>query len=330
MRVIRWGVIGCGDIVRRRVGPALKSLANCDIAGVSRNNPDRLDTCRDELNARWGFVDWRELVRGDGIDAVYIATPVHQHSEQVLAALQHGKHVLCEKPLGLNQEECQKVLTASRQSTACLGVAYYRRYYPVVRRLKEIVDSGEIGDIILASAEASETFLPAVDHPRRWILEKSRAGGGSLMDFGCHRIEVLLHLLGKEIAAGGAWGRAYAGHDVEDTATVAIQFERGATGVVTVTRGGTVARDALSIQGTRGVLQVENLNGGWMTVSDEDGTRQETLPCHDNPHLPLIDAFCTAIREKRPPDVDAEMGWRVQRIIDTVYLNRSFSNGKEP
>ena len=150
------------------------------------------------------------------------------------------------------------------------------------------------------------------------------------MDFGCHRIEVLLHLLGKEIAAGGAWGRAYAGHDVEDTATVAIQFERGATGVVTVTRGGTVARDALRIQGTRGGLQVENLNGGWMTVSGEDGTRQETLPCHENPHLPLIDAFCTAIREKRPPDVDAEMGWRVQRIIDTVYLNRSFSNGKEP
>ena len=324
MQAMRWGVIGCGDIVMRRVGPALKSIPDCEIAGVARGNPARLDACRDELKARRGFVDWRALVRDDSIDAVYIATPVRQHSEQVLAALQHGKHVLCEKPLGLNQEECQTILAASRQSKAILGVAYYRRYYPVVRRLKEIVNSGEIGSIILASAEASETFLPAVDHPRRWILEKSQAGGGSLMDFGCHRIEVLLHLLGKEIAAGGAWGRTYAGHDVEDTATVAIQFEQGATGVVTVTRGGTVARDVLSIQGTSGVLQVDNLNGGWLTVTGANGTRQETLPCHDNPHLPLIEAFDTAIREKRPPDVDAETGWRVQRIIDSVYLNRSF------
>lgn len=205
MRVIRWGIIGCGDIVRRWVGPALKSLANCDIAGVARSNPGRLDACRDELKAGHGFSDWRALVRDERIDAVYIATPVRLHCEQVLAALQHGKHVLCEKPLGMNGEECQQVLAASRKSTTCLGVAYYRRYYPVVRRLKEIVDSGEIGDIILASAEASETFLPAVDHPRRWILEKSQAGGGSLMDFGCNRIEVLLHLLGKEITAGGAW-----------------------------------------------------------------------------------------------------------------------------
>lgn len=327
MHVIRWGIIGCGDIVMRRVGPALKSIPNCEIAAVARSEPDRLEDCRKELQAARGFADWQELVRDEVVDAVYIATPVCVHSEQALTALQHGKHVLCEKPLGMNEEECQQVLAASRQSTTCLGVAYYRRYYPVVRRLKEILDSGEIGDIILASAEASETFLPAINHPRRWILDNAQAGGGSLMDFGCHRIEVLLHLLGREVSAGGTWGRAYADHDVEDTATVAIQFKNGANGVVTVTRGGTVARDVLRIQGTHGMLRVDNLNVGWLTVTSEAGIRQETLPCHANPHMPLIEGFCTAIQEKRSADVDAEMGWRVQRIIDTVYRNRPFSNG---
>jgi predicted dehydrogenase len=115
---------------------------------------------------------------------------------------------------------------------------------------------------------------------------------------------------------------------VEDTATVAIQFASGANGVVTATRGGTVERDAVCIQGTHGVVQVDNLNGGWLTVSGDGGIRQETLPCHANPHLPLIEDFCDAIREKRPPDVDAETGWRVQRIIDAVYRNRSFINGE--
>jgi predicted dehydrogenase len=330
MRVLQWGIIGCGDIVRRRVGPALKSLPGCAIAGVARRDPNRLDGCCGELQAGRGFADWRELVRDDAIDAVYIATPVRAHCEQVLAALEHGKHVLCEKPLGMDAEECRQMRAASRRSAAVLGVAYYRHYYPAVLRMKAIIESGEIGDVLLVTTVACETFRPAQDHPRRWILDKSRAGGGSLMDFGCHRIEVLFHLLGNEIAAGGVGGHIYRDHDVEDTATVAIRFENGANGVVSVTRGGTLAQDVVCIQGTRGVVRVDNLNGGWLTVTGDTGTRQETLPCHANPHLPLIEAFCNAVREKRPPDVDAETGWRVQRIIDAVYRNCSFANGELP
>ncbi len=275
MRMLQWGLIGCGDIVRRRVGPALKSLPGCEIAGVARRDPNRLDSCRSELQAGQGYADWRDLVRDDVIDAVYIATPVRSHCEQVLAALEHGKHVLCEKPLGMDEAECRQMRAASQQRAAALGVAYYRHYYPAVLRIKEIIASGEIGDVLLATTVASETFRPSEDHPRRWILDKSQAG------------------------------------------------------VVSVTRGGTLERDVVYVQGTRGVVRVDNLNGGWLTVAGAAGTRRETLPCHANPHLPLIEAFCNAIWEKRPPDVSAETGWRVQRIIDTIYRNRSFAN-EEP
>ena len=206
MQVIRWGIIGCGDIVRRRVAPALSALPGCEIAAVARRNPDRLERCRESLPAGRGVADWRELVREDSIDAVYIATPVRLHGAQVLEALHCGKHVLCEKPLGLDADECKKMLAASRQSAGKLGVAYYRHYYPAVLRLREIIASGEIGAVLLANATACETFLPGKNHPRRWIVEKAQAGGGSLMDFGCHRIEVLLHLLGRETAVGGVCG----------------------------------------------------------------------------------------------------------------------------
>ena len=286
MRVIRWGVVGCGDIVRRRVGPALKSLPGCEIAGVARRDPERLESCCEEMQVERGFVDWRDLVRDDAIEAVYIATPVRTHCDQVLAALEHGKHVLCEKPLGMDAGECRKMWAASQNSAGTLGVAYYRHYYPAVLRMKEIMASGEIGDTILATAEVSETFLPSADHPRRWILDKSQAGGGSLMDFGCHRIEVLLHLMGKETAAAGVCGRVYRDHDVEDTATVAIQFASGASGVVTATRGGTVERDVVCIQGTRGVVQVDNLNGGWLTVSGEGVPGKRRCPAMPIPICP--------------------------------------------
>ena len=330
MNVWRWGIIGCGDIVRRRVAPALNALSDCKIAAVARRNPDRLEVCRLELHAECGFPDWRDLVRDDSIDAVYIATPVHLHCKQVMEALHSGKHVLCEKPLGMTADECHTIMAASRQSAGSLGVAYYRHFYPAVRRVKEILESGEIGNPILVKAEACETFLPQADHPRRWILEKQSAGGGCLMDFGCHRIEVMLYLLGEEVAAGGVSGNVYADHDVEDTATVAIQFANGANGIVSVTRGGTVEWDTLCVLGTAGSVQVDNLNGGGLTIISEKGTRQETLPCHANPHQPMIEAFCQSIAEGRPPDVDAETGWRVQRIIDAVYRNPAFTNGELP
>jgi predicted dehydrogenase len=327
MGVLRWGIVGCGDIVRRRVAPALAALPDCKLTAVARHDPERLESCRQELMAEGGFADWRELVRDDAIDAVYIATPVRLHCEQVLTALHHGKHVLCEKPLGMDAQECLKMLTASKHSKGYLGVAYYRHFYPVVRRIKAILESGQIGIPILAKAEACETFLPPADHPRRWILEKQQAGGGCLMDFGCHRIEVMLYLLGEEVAAGGVNGSIYADHDVEDTATVAIQFEHGANGVVSVTRGGTIDKDTFCVQGSDGSLRVDNLNGGWLTVSGEPGTWQETQPCHANPHLPMIEAFCRTIAEGRRPEVDAETGWRVQRIIDAVSADSAFTRG---
>lgn len=327
MSDLRWAIVGCGDIVRRRVAPALEALPGCKIAAVARRDPERLEACRQKLHAEAGFADWRELVRDDAIDAVYIATPVRLHCEQVLAALRHGKHVLCEKPLGMDAEECRRMLAAGRQSTGRLGVAYYRHFYPAVRRVKQILESGEIGRPILAKAEACETFLPPADHPRRWIVEKQQAGGGCLMDFGCHRIEVMLYILGEAVAAGGASGSIYADNDVEDTATVAIQFANGANGVVSVTRGGTVEKDTFSVQGTDGSLRIDNLNGGGLSVNSEQGTRQETLPCHANPHLPMIEAFCRATAEGRPPKVDAATGWLVQRIIDAVYADSALTKG---
>lgn len=319
MRVLRWGLVGCGDIVRRRIAPALKALDSCALAGVARHAADRLEACREELAAARGFGDWQDLVTADDVDAVYIATPVWQHAEQTIRALAAGKHVLCEKPLAMDLAECDRILAAADISQGFLGVAYYRHYYPAVIRMREIIASGEIGSVILARLDAAETFLPAKDHSRRWILEKCRAGGGSLMDFGCHRVEVLLNLLGRVKSATGTTGRVYPDHDVEDTATVALAFQGGATGLVTVIRGGTEAYDTVYIQGTEGSIRVDTLNAGRMTVSTPAGIRRETWPCHANPHLPLIETFTCDVLEGRPPAVDGHLGREVQRIIDAVY-----------
>ena len=319
MKTLHWGIIGCGDVALRRVGPAFGALENCTLQAVARRDATRLDACRRGLGAIRGYDDWRELVNDESVEAVYIATPVNRHAAQAMAAARAGKHVLCEKPMGLNAEQCKEMIDACRSHRVQLGVAYYRHFYPAVGRIKAIVGSGEIGRVLLARLAAAETFIPSVAHPRRWILDKVHAGGGCLMDFGCHRIELLLHLFGPPRVATGTIGKVYPEHDVEDTATVALAFKGGESGLITVIRGGTEEYDNLFIQATRGTLRIDNLNAGVLTITTETGSRQETLPCHDNPHRPLIEAFSAAILAGRPAEVDGRTGLAVQQVIDRIY-----------
>ena len=97
------------------------------------------------MGARRWHGDWRALVADAEVNAVYIATPVHVHAEQTIAAAEAGKHVLCEKPMAMTASECDRMLAACRASGVTLGIAYYRRFYPAVVRVKQIIASGEIG-----------------------------------------------------------------------------------------------------------------------------------------------------------------------------------------
>src|SRR5262249_27238234 len=155
-------------------------------------------------------------------------TPVHLHAEQTIAAAEAGKHILCEKPMAMSAAECDRMLAACRAHGVALGIAYYRHFYPVVNRVKAILESGDIGEPVFAQLAAFEHFDPAPDHPRAWLLQPSKSGGGPMMDFGCHRIEVLLELFGQDIrdtasvTANVAFDRS-----VEDTAAILVRFAQG-------------------------------------------------------------------------------------------------------
>ena len=196
MQKVHWGLIGCGDISRKRVAPALRDAPRSELQAVARAQAELAEEFAQEFGAARHSADWRELSADPEIDAVYIATPVDLHAEQTAAAAQAGKHVLCEKPMALTTEECDQVSTACAAAGVKLGIAYYRRFYPVLDRIKEIIASGDVGQPVMAHINCFETFNPEPGEPRHWLIEKARSGGGPMMDFGCHRIEVLLNLLG--------------------------------------------------------------------------------------------------------------------------------------
>ncbi len=316
---LRWGLIGCGDISRKRVAPALGGIPECELIAVSRARVDLAEAFADEFGAKRWYGDWRELIADDEIDAVYIATPVYLHAEQTVAAAEAGKSVLCEKPMAMNPGECDQMIAACEFENVALGVAYYRRFYPAIRRVKEIIASGEIGKPVIAQINAFERFNPAPGEDRYWFLEKSKSGGGPMMDFGCHRLEILLNLFGPIERTTAVIGRALFDREVEDTCVASFEFGSGTQASLAVTHAAFESRDTLDIYCGAGSIHTTSLNRGEIRIVSAAGERIEWRPQHANLHQPLIEDFTRAVLDGREPEVGGDVGRAVAMIEEEIY-----------
>ncbi len=319
MKQIRWGLIGCGDISRKRVAPALRDLSNVDFVAVSRARAELAQEFAEEFGAHKWYADWRELLADDEIDAVYIATPVHLHAEQTIAAAEAGKHVLCEKPMALDVAECARMIAACAANNVKLSIAYYRHFYPVVARVKEIIASGDIGKPVLAQINAFEFNAMPPDDPRYWFFTKEKSGGGPMMDFGCHRIEVLTNIFGAIVDVKAFTDNLLFDREVEDTSAAFFKFANGIRATLTVTHAAFEGQDTLDIFGSEGSLHIMKLNQGDLRIVTKSGERHENHPPHANLQLPSIEDFTNAILENRMPNVAGESGREVAQIEAEIY-----------
>jgi predicted dehydrogenase len=319
MKKLRWGLIGCGDISRKRVAPALRHIPECELIAVSRGRVDLAEAFANEFGAKRWYGDWRELIADDEIDAVYIATPVYLHAEQTVAAAEAGKSVLCEKPMAMNPEECEQMIAVCEFEGVALGVAYYRRFYPAIRRIKEIIASGEIGKPVIAQINAFERFNPSPGGDRYWLLEKSKSGGGPMMDFGCHRLEILLNLFGPVERTTAVIGRALFDREVEDTCIAGFEFESGTQASLAVTHAAVESLDTLDIYCSAGSIHTAPLNRGEIRIVTAPGERTESHPPHANLHQPLIEDFTRAVLDGREPEVGGDVGRTVAMIEEDIY-----------
>jgi predicted dehydrogenase len=219
------------------------------------------------------------------------------------------------------------MIAACKTNNVTLGIAYYRRFYPVVARIKEIIQEGGIGKPVVAQVNAFERFNPDPSHPRYWLIKKERSGGGPMFDFGCHRVEVLLNLLGPIKETRGRNWNALFDREVEDSSAALFEFESGARGLLTVTHAAIEPQDTLDIFGSDGSVHVRVLNEGTLEVRTSDGVRRESHPTRENTHQPLIDDFSRAVLEGRVPAVTGDVGLEVARVIEDIYENPRGTGG---
>ena len=322
VNTLKWGLIGCGDISRKRVAPALRDAADSKLVAVTRRQAHLAESFAKECGAARWYSDREALLQDEEINAVYIATPVHLHAEQTIAAAEAGKHVLCEKPMAMNVAECDRMIDACDANKVKLGIAYYRHFYPVISRIKQIIETGEIGTPVLAQINAFEWFDPPADHPRAWLLKEKLSGGGPMFDFGCHRIEVLLNLFGPPAEVRGLTTNALFAREVEDTGAALFSFASGSSATLTVSHAAREPQDTLNIFASEGSIQVPVLNDGRMHIITDKAKRDEALPPPANLHQPLIEDFVAAVLTDREPAVNGALGRTVAMIEEEIYGQR--------
>jgi len=285
--MLNWLVIGIGDITSRRVIPAIQLEPRSRLYGIVTRHPSKA--------ARLGVPTWPTLEQAladPAIEAVYVATPVFLHAPQTIQSLSAGKHVLCEKPMAMNEAEARTMLRVAEKSGKLLAIAYYRRAYPKIQRAKQLLEAGAIGKPVLAELISHAWFDG--EGSRGWLVDPAQAGGGPLYDIASHRIDVLNYLLGRPVRATGHLSNVVHRYVVEDNATVLIDYENGARGIVDVRWHSKLNRDECRIHGTDGAMELTPLNGPELVYPG----RSEHLPPHTNLHYPIVENFVDAVMGK--------------------------------
>jgi predicted dehydrogenase len=288
--MLNWIVIGIGDISTRRVMPAIQAEPRSRLHGLVTSDAAKAATYNVEV---WTSLD--EALGDPEVHAVYVATPVFLHAAQSIQSLRAGKHVLCEKPMAMNEAEARSMVRTAEETGRTLGVAYYRRAYPKVKRAKQLLSAGAIGKPMLAELTCHEWREEKGSH-RSWLIDPAKAGGGPLFDIASHRIDVANYLFGQPNRTTGYLSNAEHRYAVEDNATVMIDYAGGVRAIVDVRWHSKVKRDQCRILGTEGEMELSPLNGPDLIYP---GGR-ENLPVHANVHVPMIENFVDAVLGEAP------------------------------
>ncbi len=326
--MIRFGIAGFGLHAVKRLMPGFAWSKNCRVTALSRRNITEAKQSAVEYGIPLAFDSVADLCASPEVDAVLVTTPNSLHLVDVLDAVDAGKPVLCEKPLGMNADECRQMVKAARHRGVLFGVAQVFRFNESVRELREWVAAGRIGRPVFARSEFS--FFADASHPRKWLYDASVAGAGPIFDVGVHCIDTLRFILQDEVArVSASAARDEASGGVESAASLTLEFSRGTLGTALVSFRAEY-RTPLELVGETGVLRADaalNVEHPVELQLRRDEAITETKTASNVLAYALqVDAFADAVEGKAPFPIPGEEGWQNQEILDAAL--RSIKSGK--
>lgn len=261
MRKVKWGVIGAGGIADRRTLPGMMLTDNCGLLAVMETEESVSRALAEKYGAEYHYTSADELLDNPEIEAVYIASPVVFHKQQVIAAAKAHKHVLCEKPIAVKYNDSVAAEKACRDNDILAASGLMMRYHSLHQKMRRIVADGKLGQIVSCSVQMSCWFP---DIAGNWRQEFKNSGGGALMDMGIHCIDLIEYILGSRAVKVSAFCDTKTfSYDIEDSANVMLKMDSGA--VVYINNNYNIpdaaAAGRIEIFGTKGSLVAENTVG---------------------------------------------------------------------
>jgi predicted dehydrogenase len=342
---VRVGIVGCGGIARATHVPHYKKLAGVELVACADINPEAAKRMAEDFGIPRHYEDYNDMFEREELDAVSVCTPNTAHKDPAVAAMKAGAHVLTEKPMAGSLEDAKEMYEASRRTGKILIVGFQTRFRPDINALRDLVESGELGEVYYSRALMLRRWgIP----PVKTFISKELSGGGPLLDIGCYAVDTAMYVLGfprprlafgmtydkfgkdPKLAARGCWGSSWRPEefDVEDNYFGMVKFETGLTLLLETNWASFIPSDVFNVAllGTRGGAQLEPLE----LYKDLMGTRVTVRPQDPMPKVDIYEErivkFVESVREGRPLFSPAIEGLRVQAVLDAAY--RSASEGK--
>ena len=295
MKLLRWGFIGCGEVTEKKSGPAFNEVEGSKIVAVMSRNGDKARSYAERHNVKKWYTDAQELIDDPDVNAVYIATPPSSHATFAIMAMRAGKPVYVEKPLASNYDDCARVNRVSEQTGVPCFVAYYRRYLPYFKKVKDIIRQNKIGDVANVQVRFScpprdLDYSSAATLP--WRLQPDIAGGGYFYDLAPHQLDLLQDLFGVITEAEGMCANRAGLYSAEDSVSACFRFESGLPGSGSWCFVGhkSAEEDVIEVIGTKGKLCFSVFHYTPIELVTSDGTENITMPNPPYVQLPLIKA----------------------------------------
>ena len=314
--IVRWGILGCGDVTEVKSGPALQKADRSTISAVMRRDGAKAeDYARRHGVQRW-YDDANALIADDTVDAVYVATPPDSHEDLTMRVLAARKPVFCEKPLALSVAECVRMDNAAKAADVPLIVAYYRRALPRFERMREIVQNGTIGTprAVLANQWKRATDLPQ----EAWKLDPAVSGGGHFADMYSHALDWLDHVFGPARSVSGFTDSQSDAYGAEDLVTFTID-QNGVPVSGLCSYAADRDEDRLTVIGDKGRVSMAFFAASPVRVESLGGTLEENHPDPPHVHQPLIERIIACLLDGAPNPCDAATATRAVHTVETIY-----------
>jgi predicted dehydrogenase len=314
VKVIRWGMIGCGAVAEVKSGPAIQKADGSALVAVMRRDRGKAEEYARRHGVPRVHSTAAQLIDDPDVDVVYIATPPSTHGELALRVAAARKPCLVEKPMAVSHAECVRMVETFRAAQLPLWVAYYRRALPRFLKVRDLLEAGAIGRVTSVHVDVRDRLTTGA-HATAWRFDPAIAGAGLFFDLASHCFDLLDYWLGPVTSVAGFAVNTGGAYDAEDVTSAAYQID-GAVGTGIWNFNAADTSDTVTITGSRGELRTSVFTDGDVVVSNGPKTQVYSIRNPPHVHQPLVETIVHELQGRGRCESTGESGARASWVLE--------------